>query len=335
MSIITPPSSDQLLLPKEMLMNLRNDETFQKIEDEISINNGLMKDAWIVYKGQKWFPVIVNDRTTGVSGFEVNLSGKWGANSEVGRKKFPLADFLMGISSGIFPAKAALRCKRLDDAQRNGRNIDEIQFTPRLKELISRIRESEMMTRAPMTDVSLIQTAVSISGLDSLDVNEINRIADDSTGSMSTVGESADLQGSDLQGYEHDQEMRSTVELYAEFIARKYYVSQGFDVRKLGKPFDFLCEKDGKVIHVEVKGSRTKLDSVILTINEVYDAENTEWQSDLFIVDQIVVERKGDVLVAGGGVARIMEKWVPAKEMLTPSQFRYRLPDHSKWKVLK
>lgn len=144
-----------------------------------------------------------------------------------------------------------------------------------------------------------------------------------------------DSESSGSQGYEQDPEMRSTVELYAESIAKKHYVLQGFRVQKFGKPFDLLCEKEGESIHVEVKGSRTRLDTVILTINEVSDAENADWQSDLFIVDQIVVEREGEKLVAGGGVARVIQKWVPAKEMLAPSQFKYRLPDESQWKFLK
>lgn len=145
----------------------------------------------------------------------------------------------------------------------------------------------------------------------------------------------AESDSSESQGYEQDPEMRSAVELYAESVATRHYVSQGFQVKKFGKPFDLLCEKDGDSIHVEVKGSRTKLDTVILTINEVTDAENADWQSDLFIVDQIVVERIGEELVAGGGVARVIQKWIPAKEMLSPSRFRYRLPDESQWKFLK
>ncbi len=145
----------------------------------------------------------------------------------------------------------------------------------------------------------------------------------------------ADSEDSGSQGYEQDPEMRSAVELYAESIATKHYVSLGFRVQKFGKPFDLLCEKGGETIHVEVKGSRTKLDTVILTINEVSDAENADWQSDLFVVDQIVVERLGDELVASGGVARVIQKWIPSQEMLAPSQFRYRLPDESQWKFLK
>lgn len=36
-------------------MNLKNDEVFQRVKDDIEIDNGLMKDAWIMYKGEKWY----------------------------------------------------------------------------------------------------------------------------------------------------------------------------------------------------------------------------------------------------------------------------------------
>lgn len=316
-------------------MNLRNDETFRKVKDDIEIDNGLMKDAWIIYKGEKWYPVIVTDRETKVSGFEVNFSGKWGANNEVGRKKLPLTEFLEGISNGTFPANAGLRCKRINDSQRNGRDFGEIQFTPRLKDLIARIRNGEAASTSVVPGAPSVKDegAGTLQDRDALGGTSVSET--DQEGLEGGDNKDTDLESSGSQGYEQDPEMRSAVELYAESIAKEHYVSQGFRVRKFGKPFDLLCEKEGKSIHVEVKGSRTKLDTVILTINEVSDAENADWQSDLFVVDQIVVEREEGELVAGGGVARVIQKWVPAKEMLEPSQFKYRLPDESQWKFLK
>ncbi len=150
------------------------------------------------------------------------------------------------------------------------------------------------------------------------------------------VGDEIDFNSEKLgsQGYEQDPVMRRVVEQHAVLLAKGFYLDQGYAVKELGKPFDLLCEKDGELIHVEVKGSRSKLDAVILTINEVADAENTDWQSDLFIVDQVVIEKVGDELLASDGVARVIQKWVPAKEMLAPSQFKYRLPDENQWTFL-
>lgn len=102
------------------------------------------------------------------------------------------------------------------------------------------------------------------------------------------------------QGYEQDPEMRSAVELCRIYRDSSLRITR-LSSEKVWKPFDLLCKKEGESIHVEVKGSRSKLDTVILTINEVSDAENAAWQSDLFVVDQIVVERIGQDLVASGG----------------------------------
>jgi len=228
-----------------------------------------------------------------------------------------------------------IRWKRINDGQGNGRDFGEIQSTPRLNELISRIRNGKagnppVDPAAPSHKSESIGSSNGEHSLTRTAVSESDQKDLDDGGDKNTDSES-----SGSQGYEQDPEMRSAVELYAESIATRHYVSQGFRVQKFGKPFDLLCEKEGQSIHVEVKGSRTKLDTVILTINEVCDAENAAWQSDLFVVDQIFVERIGNGLVAGGGVARVIQKWVPAKEMLAPSQFRYRLPDENQWKFLK
>ena len=216
--------------------------------------------------------------------------------------------------------------KRINDSQRNGRDFGEIQFSTRMNELIAQIRNRDSAEPPSHSDTH--------SEMDAQPAADIPVGNADSNGIDSETN-TTDSDKSGSQGYEQDPEMRSAVELYAESIATLYYESQGFRVQKFGKPFDLLCEKECESIHVEVKGSRTRLDTVILTINEVSDAENADWQSDLFIVDQIVVESDGGKLVAGGGVARLIQKWVPIKEMLAPYQFKYRLPDESQWKFLK
>lgn len=135
-------------------MRFENDEVFLKLKNDIEINNGEMRDAWIIYKGEKWHPVIMTDSKSKVRGFEVNFSGDWGANDVVGRKKLPLIEFLEGIAQGKFPTNAAVRCKRVKDSQRNGRNLGDIQFTGRLNELITRIRNVESSAAKLPVEVS-------------------------------------------------------------------------------------------------------------------------------------------------------------------------------------
>ncbi len=140
-------------------MNMKSDDIYKQIEDDIDSNHGLMKDAWIVYKGEKWYPVIVTDRVSKVSGFEVNFSGQWGPNHQVGRQKLPLAEFLDGLSRNIFPSHAGLRCKRINDNQRNGRDLADIQLSPRAKVLLDRIRHGTSGSLTALTGAPPLQEA--------------------------------------------------------------------------------------------------------------------------------------------------------------------------------
>lgn len=136
-----------------------------------------------------------------------------------------------------------------------------------------------------------------------------------------------DADGGSGTGYEPDPKIRRIVEQHAVAKARIFYEMRGYSVIEKGKPYDLLCEKLGEVIHVEVKGSRNVLDAIIVTTNEVGDARNSDWKSDLFLVDSIVLE-PDDALgyKPSGGRSRRAEAWSPEDEHLTPIQFRYKLP---------
>lgn len=181
---------------------------------------------------------------------------------------------------------------------------------------------------------------------DSSSTNENPTTLDGNRAEASLDGDSADRDGdsnsnnntdSDKFGsqcYESDPEMRRVIEQHAVSRAKNHYKNLGYAVEEFGKPFDLLCKKGDEIIHVEVKGSRMKLNAVTLTINEVNDAENATWQSDLFVVDQIVVDDSGEKLVPSGGVARVIHKWIPAREVLLPTEFRYQLPEESHWLIV-
>ena len=121
-------------------------------------------------------------------------------------------------------------------------------------------------------------------------------------------------------GYERDPEIKKAVEDHAVRIATSFYKRRGYSVAEKGKPYDLLCTKSGEVIHVEVKGSRSSLDAIIVTTNEVTDARDVGWRSDLFLVDNIVLESDDS------GHCRRIPSWVPEDKDLTPLQYRYKLP---------
>ena len=117
-------------------------DVFREIESDVSHGKGILADAWVIYKHDRWYPVIIRDRKTGVSGFEVNFTGKWGKNVDGNKQKLSLKTFLVGLADGTFPTDAVVRCKRLKEKQVNGRDLSNLQTSERLHGLIARYRSN-------------------------------------------------------------------------------------------------------------------------------------------------------------------------------------------------
>lgn len=130
----------------------------------------------------------------------------------------------------------------------------------------------------------------------------------------------------DGPNYQLDPQKRKCIEEYAVKWAKKHYEAQGFYVEERGKPFDLLCKKVGLIVHVEAKGTTSSGNSVRLTRNEVIDARNPEWRSDLFIVYNIQIDNSGDTYSASGGNECSFEAWQPEEKDLTPVEYEYRVP---------
>ena len=65
---------------------------------------------------------------------------------------------------------------------------------------------------------------------------------------------------------------------------------------------------------------------VNLTANEVTAAQNDGVPTDLFVVYNIDVVNEDGKRSVTGGLQTIIENWVPATDVLTPTEYRYRLP---------
>lgn len=127
-------------------------------------------------------------------------------------------------------------------------------------------------------------------------------------------------------GYQADPEKRKCIELYAEDWAVEYYKRLGFTVEKKGKPYDLLCKKGDLIVHVEAKGTMGLANKVILTRNEVTDARNCNWRSDLFVVRGIVLVKVEGIWQASGGDELLFEKWEPVDKDLIPITYEYTVP---------
>jgi len=168
-------------------------------------------------------------------------------------------------------------------------------------------------------------------GIDSKNSNFSNdQINIQEESSLDEIYENMSLSESDQSdeslGYQIDPKKRKCVELYAEDCAIQYYVNRGFSVERKGKPYDLLCINDNLTIHVEVKGTTGLLNKVILTRNEIIDAKNINWQSDLFIVHGILLTESNGVWQASGGKQHLLAKWQLKDIDLSPLTFEYRVP---------
>lgn len=121
---------------------LKTDPDFQAILRDLETTRLLLKDAWVDYKKERWYPAMIKDRDSGALGFEVNFTGRWGKPEEVGRRKIDGDELFISLAEAFWPAAAGIRCKRVDNSKGDQRHIADLKFSPRLERLLGRIRSS-------------------------------------------------------------------------------------------------------------------------------------------------------------------------------------------------
>lgn len=133
-----------------------------------------------------------------------------------------------------------------------------------------------------------------------------------------------------VQGIQIDPLIRRAIELYAEDHAVNYFESEGFSVDRIGhlhRGFDLEARHPvhGE-IHIEVKGTRTYGEEVVLTPNEVrhnLNMEDCSANHALYLVSQINISETGECF---DGRAICIMPWRIEKASLTPTQYAYRIP---------
>lgn len=127
------------------------------------------------------------------------------------------------------------------------------------------------------------------------------------------------------QGFQSDVEARLMIESHAMAICKKYYSDEKYVVEDVSanRPYDFIITKNGLSRFVEVKGTQTTGDTIILTKNEVELSRTQGDRMALFIVHSIVMNKK--TVKKGSGVVSIIDPWQVSDDRLTPISFTYRL----------
>lgn len=128
-------------------------------------------------------------------------------------------------------------------------------------------------------------------------------------------------------GYLLSGPLRRVIEDHAMGLAVSHY-SQGWAVTDVhaNHSYDLECRRGDEVLYVEVKGTMSLGEAVIVTANEVEHARGFHPQTELFVVSQIAVQDgAGPNPKALGGVTRRYPAWGTVEDQLRPIAFRYRL----------
>ncbi|MGK5674088.1 MrcB family domain-containing protein [Micromonospora sp. URMC 106] len=138
------------------------------------------------------------------------------------------------------------------------------------------------------------------------------------------------------QGRQLDPVARKAIEVHAEDIAESYLQERDWSVKRVGplnRGYDLECwHPDGRRLHVEVKGTQSLGEEIVLTPNEVRHnqlAEGCEAEHALYVVSNIQL-RRTPAVQAFGGEGRCIWPWVIDTEALTPTKYAYRPPSQEK-----
>lgn len=146
---------------------------------------------------------------------------------------------------------------------------------------------------------------------------------------LDTVVELAGRGPGRRQGRRQSATERKAVELRAVEAATEYFVSRAWEVEYVGDvaSYDLDCKRDGRLLHVEVKGTTSLGHRVLLTRNEVRHARGTEAEVVLFVLSRVdlSIDENGSPH-AEAGTERVIDPWVISDDSLEPVGFEYTLP---------
>ena len=117
------------------------------------------------------------------------------------------------------------------------------------------------------------------------------------------------------QGWRIDVRQRLVIEEAAMAAAKAYYEDAGYSVKDVHreKPYDLCCVRRTDELHVEVKGTTSNANAVLLTAAEVRHARAHD-HTALFVLGGLRVILNGDEPVAAGcDPPVIIDPWVPGR----------------------
>jgi hypothetical protein len=137
--------------------------------------------------------------------------------------------------------------------------------------------------------------------------------------------EAATMSQEQAAGFQSNPEIRRAVENFAMKKAHSLLVERhyrNFKNTSNSKPYDYTCERDGKIFFVEVKGTQTLGKTLILTRGEVEHIISHADRCILVLVHSVKVSANGTVRINGGGT-EVKESWMLRRADLNPIQYAW------------
>ena len=142
----------------------------------------------------------------------------------------------------------------------------------------------------------------------------------------------AEIAGKNLsgQGFHMDVAERQEIEKYAMRKATSHYEEQGWSVTDVSATcsYDLFCKRtNGEELHVEVKGTASDGQQILLTRNEVEHAKYRYPHVALFVLANIKIEQTSTGKPqASGGEKHLLDPWNVDEGMLSPLAYAYKMP---------
>jgi MrcB-like, N-terminal domain/Domain of unknown function (DUF3883) len=127
-------------------------------------------------------------------------------------------------------------------------------------------------------------------------------------------------------GFRQSKEERDLIEKHAEDLAIVHYEAQGWEVEKLGRPYDLELRRQEERLTVEVKGTTSTGAAVVLTRNEVEHNRVAHPANALVIVRNIDLDRTTSPPTVSGGELFERRPWAIEDDALTVVSYTYEVP---------
>jgi hypothetical protein len=127
-------------------------------------------------------------------------------------------------------------------------------------------------------------------------------------------------------GFRQNKEERDLIERHAEDMAADFYATDGWQVRRRGRPFDLELDRDGEKLTVEVKGTTSQGEAVVLTNNEVRHHDVAYPANALVIVRGVTLDRSTSPPTVSGGELFELRPWAIDQGALQVVSYKYAVP---------